>query len=1009
MQQLLSDPFNYKSLRCALKNWHNLKQLNRHPLVELPLLQSQPYNSQSGGLALRHLLRQGVESLRPNADVPDFAHQQWRYYTILKEQYINGRRAAELREELGVSESGYFADQRQALKRLGNWLREVSPYTQQEPAKTAVFTTSSPEPEPPPIRLPQQLTPFIGRHQERQQIANLLAQPDCRLVSLIGPGGMGKSRLSIQAAHEQAAHFKHGVFFIPLAALEQAAYMVTAVANGIGLNLDSQTSHQEQLFNYLRHKEMLLLLDNLEHLLENVSFIQALLQHVAGIKIIATSRERLNIRGEWVIPISGMKIPDTPLDTTAQPQHEDLTHYSAVQLFLGAAERQRGHPLPPADIIHAARICQLVQGMPLGIELAASWVHLIPCHDIATEIERNLDFLASSFRDLPQRHQSLRAVFNHSWNLLTETEQITFCRLCLFGSSFTREAAEQIAGATLPILHALNNKSLLSRRPSGRYGVHTLLRQYAAEQLRQWPNLWTQTHTQHSQFFLHLLQTETAVLQQGGLQSNSLLHLKKELEEIRLAWRWASDHNLTDLLQQAAEPLFTLYVMLNRLQEGEEAFAQLVTQQAIIAQAEAAPPNPLILGLAYAFQGRFNLMLGHQQTAQNLCQQSLLLVDGEEWPRERALISTLAIEANLTEPGMEPETLYETAVTYYTQTGDEWGLATAHFNLVAHYRAVGSPHHYEAEQRLLQKSYHLRQKIGDQWGLAKCLNNLGIIAYERGNYTEAEQYARQGLQLHRQLNNQLGVAYSLNHLAQTMSTQGDYIQAQQYYEESLAIFEAFGDRREIAICLDCIGYINYLMDNIAEAKHYYEESLLICQKMDDIQGIAWSFHNLGDIARRQGELHKAQQFYQKSHEMHLQKEPLDWGRVVSLIKLGRTTLALGNHTDALTLLHQALHLATQTERFREALDALYSIAHILWHWQQAEDALRCLALIQAHHATAKKTLDAAQQDWATWQQAIPAAAKTAVLQQATTMSITTCINWLDTKIPAPNPPTQIAP
>lgn len=994
MQQHLSDPFNYKSLRGALKNWHNLKQLNQHPLVDLPLLQNQPYNSQSGGLALRHLLRQGVESLRPDADVPDFAHQEWRYYTILKEQYINGRRAGNLREELGVSESGYFVDQRQALKRLGNWLRELAPAEQEEPIQTAVSAPTPqlpPTDQPPPIRLPQQLTPFIGRHQERQQIANLLAQPDCRLVSLIGPGGMGKSRLSIQAAHEQAAHFKHGVFFIPLAALEQATYMVTAVANGIGLNLDSQTSHQEQLFNYLRPKEILLILDNLEHLLENAAFIQSLLQHIAGIKIIATSRERLNIRGEWVIPISGMSVPDR-LNAT-QPETDDLTSYSAVQLFLGAAERQQGHPLPPADIPHAARICQLVQGMPLGIELAASWVHLIPCQEIAAEIERNLDFLASALRDLPQRHQSLRAVFNHSWSLLTEAEQIAFCRLSLFGSSFTREAAAQVAGATLPVLHTLNNKSLLSRRPSGRYGVHALLRQYAAERLQKWPDTWHQTHTRHSQFFLHFLQTETAVLRQGGPQPDSLLRLKKELEEIRLAWRWASDNSLTDLLHQAAEPLFNLYAILNRLQEGEEAFAHLVAQQ----QA-SSNPNPLILGLAYAFQGRFNLMLGRLSAARSLCQQSLRLIDGQTWPRERALISTLAIEAHLTEPGMAPETLYETAVVYYTQTGDEWGLATAHFNLVAHYRAVGSPHHYETEQRLLQKSYHLRQKIGDQWGLAKCLNNLGIIAYERGNYTEAEQYARQGLQLHRQLDNQLGVAYSLNHLAQTMSTQGDYIQAQQYYEESLAIFEAFGDRREIAICLDCIGYINYLMDNIAAAKRYYEESLLICQEMGDIQGIAWSFHNLGDIARRQGELSKAQQFYQKSHEMHLQKEPLDWGRVVALIKLGRTTLALGNHTDALTLLHQALRLATQTERFREALDALYSIAQILWHWQQPEAALRCLALIQAHHATAKKTLDAAQQDWAAWHSTNPTAAETAVLQQTTPLNITDCIRWLETEV-----------
>jgi predicted ATPase/Tfp pilus assembly protein PilF len=984
MQQFSADLFNYKSLRRALKSWHDLKELGRHPLAALAQIGGEA--EAAPGLALRGLLRRAVEEMRPGGEAPDFAHRRWRYYTILKEQYLNGRHAGELRDELGVSESGYFADQRQALERLGNWLRELAACL---PQTAAPAVRPAPvEPAAPPLRLPQQLTPFIGRRQERGQIGDLLAQPDCRLVSLVGPGGMGKSRLSIQVGYDQARQFRHGVFFVPLAALEQAAYIVTAVANNVGLDFDSQTDRQEQLLNFLRHKELLLILDNFEHLLDNAAVVQAILEQAPAVKIIITSRERLNLRGEWIIPISGMSFPEEPPLAEGQPLLNDLKEYSAIQLFLGAAERQTGRPLPASEWPHLVRICQLVQGMPLGIELAASWVQLIPCAEIVVEIERNLDFLESAFRDLPERHQSLRAVFNHSWSLLSQEEQVAFCRLSVFWGGFSREAAREVAEATLPVLQTLSNKSLLARRPSGRYTVHALLRQYAAERLNDWPELRQLTQRRHSLFFLRLLTTEAADLRQGGRQQESLRRLQKGLEDIRLAWRWAVDNDYNDLLRQTAESLFLLYLMLNQLQEGEETFAYLAVRQ----RQSAQPDDPAILALALAFQGRFKLLLGRVSQGQALCRHSLRLLAGGDWPREAAMVSMLALEANLSEAGMQPEQLYETAVAYYTAWDDAWGLATTHFNLVSHYRTAAGLHNYDKQQRLLQASRRIYQQIGDQWGLAKCLNNLALIAYERGSYIEAEQYARQGLQLHRELDNRLGVAYSLNNLAQTMSSQGDYAQARQFYEESLAIFESFGDRREIAICLDCIGYVNYLMGDIAEAQRYYEESLLICQEMDDPQGIAWSFHNLGDIAHAQGDLSKAQAYYQQSHEIHRQKEPLDWGRVVALIKLGRTTLALGNQAEAMTLLQEGLRLAVQTERFREAMDALYSMAQIFWYWERREEALTCLALVKGRPATAKETRTAAERDWAAWREAATGEMVAAVLRRAEGLSI---IEWAE--------------
>ena len=337
--------------------------------------------------------------------------------------------------------------------------------------------------------LPIPPTPFIGRTEELAQIARLLENPICRLLTLVGLGGIGKTRLALQAATDQLGEFAHGVYWVPLALESSADLVVSAIAAAIQLTFDGQANPKDQLLRYLHRKEMLLVLDDFEHLLHPSTALSVgqgggelladILRHAPGVTLLVTSRERLNLQGEWMFEVQGLRFP---LDET--PDGRVAQGYSAFELFEQCV--RRAHPgflLSEREAPCVMRLCQLVEGMPLAIELAAGWMRVTTCEEITQQIEGGLTFLATSLRDVPERHRSMQAVFDHSWSLLSEDEQRVFSRLSIFRGDFSREAAEQIGGASLPILASLVDKSLLRKSTTGRYDMYEFLRQYASEKL----------------------------------------------------------------------------------------------------------------------------------------------------------------------------------------------------------------------------------------------------------------------------------------------------------------------------------------------------------------------------------------------------------------------------------------------------------------------------------------------------------------------------------------------
>ena len=366
-------------------------------------------------------------------------------------------------------------------------------------------TNGGPRSTLPLLSLPKPPTPLVSREIEIARIVEILSGPECRLLTLAGPGGIGKTRLAIAAAEVLGPVFTGGACFVPLAAVTTPESIWPAIAGALGLHLRGADDSKTQLAGFLQPRCLLLVLDNLEHLLAGASIIAEILQVAPGVRILATSRERLGLSGEWVFDVRGLGLPpQAPENNDALPTKWEQA--GAVVLFLQAARRANpAYTLAAADYRAVTKICQMVEGSPLGIELAAAWVSMLSCTEIAVEIARSFDFLTSPARDVPPRQRSLRAAFNHSWHLLPADEREILQALSVFCGGFTRQAAEAVAGATLHSLAALMAKSLVLRAGNGRYDLHEVVRQYAAENLAESGRAST-VRERHWQYFVHLAQ-----------------------------------------------------------------------------------------------------------------------------------------------------------------------------------------------------------------------------------------------------------------------------------------------------------------------------------------------------------------------------------------------------------------------------------------------------------------------------------------------------------------------
>jgi predicted ATPase len=724
---------------------------------------------------------------------------------------------------------------------------------------TASATDSTPPSftPPPSYNIPQQPTAFLGRAEELTEIRERLENAACRLLTLLGPGGIGKTRLAIEAAmmmHDRTGLddptlFIDGVFFVPLAPLNSAEYLVSAITEVLKFAFYVQDNSKSQLLNYLRGRRMLLVLDNFEHILDGATLLTEILHHAPHVKFMVTSRERLNLQEEWVLQVDGMPVPE-------HYEVENLEDYAAIQLFVQSARQvDAAFALVEDFKPGVVRICRLVQGMPLGIELAAAWVRMLAVSEIADEIERNLDFLATTMRNVPERHRSLRAVFEYSWTLISEREREVFRKLSVFRGGFTREAAQQIAGADLPLLMTLVDKSLLGRNASGRYDVHMLLRQYAGEKLHEHPAALERVKDLHSEFYAEFLAQRQNQLK-GDKQMRALREIEEEMKNIRAGCRWAAEQGKTRELELYVETLDIFFDIRGWLQEAVETFGAVVSA---LRSVLTNPQRSIVFAKTLARHGTSHLALINMEEAKALLDEALSIVRNLDDPSETAFIlNGLGNEARFGGRFDEARLYYEESLALREQIEDRWRIAHSLSNMAYLANVQGE---FEEARALGERSLEIRRGLGDMLGVASSLKILGSIHYNMGEYQKTRRILKESVSIRRKLGDKWGVAFSLMELGDVSREMGDYSEALSLFDECMRIFGEFGDHRGEEIALVNLGRIHNAMGEYNEGLRYCQASLDICRELDLQWGVAFALHHLGNANFGLGDFSAAKRNY----------------------------------------------------------------------------------------------------------------------------------------------------
>ncbi len=672
--------------------------------------------------------------------------------------------------------------------------------------------------------IPSPTTRFIGREQELDQLDQLLTDPQCRLLTLIGPGGIGKTRLSLAAAAAQLDQagednrFANGIFFVQLAPLTAIEHIAPAIAEALQFSFYENSPPIKQLFDYLHHKRMLLILDNFEHLVAGSDLLSELLSQSPGLTLLVTSRERLNLNSEWTLPISGMGYPVT--DTAAL--RDNIESYTAVQLFLNGIQRLNPtFRVTDADRPAIAQICRLLDGLPLGIELAATWTRLLSCQEIAREISDSLDFLSSNLRDRPERHHSLQAVFDHSWQLLTLEEQTIFKKLSVFCSRFNQLAAQTIANASLTQILGLMDKSLLKQSGTGQFEVHSTLRQYLVDRLAKDPAEQKSVEIAYSNYFADFVLQQRDRLR-GPAQKSALFKVAGEIENIRVGWQLALSYRLNSVIEKYLDSLYHFFWIRGWPQEGAATFRDAVTALTDgIGQADRQ--TAVLLGRIMARQGAFNYRLGLPEKAGRLLQESLNIFQTHSITAEMGYVFTfLGATAYLQGDNKAAEQLLQQGLGYAQTTRNQLGTTIAyhHLGLVAQARQD-----YSSAEQYHQNSLDLAQTLGEPFGIAVALNNLGMVAFHQGQFEQARDLQRRSLVLRREINDQWGIATTLSSLALVAHSQGKFEQARQFLLECLSLYREVGDKKRTAVTLQDLSVVAAALNQPKEAARLRQESL----------------------------------------------------------------------------------------------------------------------------------------------------------------------------------------
>jgi DNA-binding SARP family transcriptional activator/predicted ATPase len=619
-------------------------------------------------------------------------------------------------------------------------------------------------------------TSFVGREPELAEIAIRLADPNSRVLTLIGVGGVGKSRLALQAAQSQVHQFLGGVWFIPLSAAKNIDGLFLSIAGALKVNLIGG----DQIQQYLKDKNILLILDGMEHLINDavLHWITETLHHASQIKMLVTSLVRLNIQAETLLEVHGLP-------------HDNSVDSPASKLFLERARQLKPDFSPkPADIAAIARLSDLVDGSPLALELAAAWVRGLSVPDIVKEIEHNLDILKTSQPDFQLRHRSMRAVFDYFWQLLTREEQIIFQKQAVFRDGFTKDAFLDITQSDLFMLSRFVDKSAFKLGEDGRYRRHSLMSQFARLQLRENPELETKTRERHARYFAQWVkQLETEFM--GGQPQKVLSFFLADLANIRLAWEWAVEYRVVEIFNDLSDSImqaFDLAGLYRDAYELAEKALQALNSLSESGSIDIAIAKGRVLGLAGAFMFR----LGDYQQAMDLCQRSLRILEAASPHLAYAHSLVFAGCASFGLGDLNQVIMYwQKSVEAYRAVGSKWGDMTASSNLAEALIATGR---LEEGKTNAEYALALSHEMNNLEMVGGASTHLANLALQERDFSLATEYAEEALRCHQAVGHDAHIANSMAMLAKIAFQREDYEEARRMLEESIGILARVGNQ-----------------------------------------------------------------------------------------------------------------------------------------------------------------------------------------------------------------------
>jgi predicted ATPase/DNA-binding SARP family transcriptional activator len=836
-------------------------------------------------------------------------------------QYETCRRLLE--EELGVPPDPVTAALCNSIRQQRDLLAQgIPPMPSWKPSSAPTVTIRH--------NLPLQPTPFVGRKEELAQIHGLLANPACRLLTVVGAGGMGKTRLAIQAGKEQLRRFDGAVVFVALASLGSSDLLAPTIIEALGIYRHDSIDPETQLLNTLRDRGVLLVLDNFEHLLEGTDLVARMLEDAPRLKVLVTSRERLNLREEWLFELLGMESPGDEEIARAGESERDLPDaplsllesYSAVELFVQSARRvRRDFSLAIAGAAAVARICRLVEGMPLAIELAVPWIRVMSCQDIVQEIERSVGFLATTLRDMPPRHRSMHAVFDHSWELLSSGERKVMERLSVFRGGFRWQAAGTVARASLSVLSGLVDSSWLRTTPSGRYEIHELIRQYADGHLEEDCGDADQVRDLHSRYYVSFLQQRGQRAFREG-QARALQEILEDMDNIWAAWWRAVNQGDVESIGSPSLMLWFVAEAQGWYHETRQAFEAALAR--VREQLEPADCDRvreaagLVLADLLVRQAAMCGRTGTSEQAIALCEEGLArLRDVKPGTRRTQVEGATRIE------------------------------------LGALLRRAGDP---RAEQ-LHREALALAEGTGDPWRKEAALWQLGQHAALEARFAEAEELYRQAIAAADELGEQWMKSAVLVDLAHVLWEKGEYLKAEGFAEESLRIRQEFGERSWIGGSWSCLGEIAIVLGKYEEAAQHFQKSLAIAEETGKSSMRVDSLRGQGSLAMALGQYEQAKGLFE---EGLANARNIDL-RLTVQIGLGHAVCALGETQQARACFLQALGSAMAAHRPPAVLSALVGVAFLSATEGNGRLAVELLVLALHSPATCQIDRDRAQE------------------------------------------------